>query len=248
MEVHAHTAGPGETRKKWTHYFWEFLMLFLAVFCGFLAEYQLEHKIEKDRESQFIHSLIEDLGQDTIQFQLNIVSLKKSMQRLDTLVRLLSSSDIKNHGSDVYYFGRVITRVVQVVIHDRTMQQLKNSGSFRLIRKEKSARKIIDYYSQLGFLERLEKIESEVMNEYKKLVAGIFHPILFDNTVSADNHVIRPAGNPALVTYDSKLLLNIGVLVDYIKSARAGLRDAQSDMNVAAKKLIVLLKSEYHQK
>ena len=29
MEVHAHSHTPG---KKWTHYFWEFLMLFLAVF------------------------------------------------------------------------------------------------------------------------------------------------------------------------------------------------------------------------
>ena len=35
MEVHAHTH---TARKKWTHYFWEFLMLFLAVFSGFLAE------------------------------------------------------------------------------------------------------------------------------------------------------------------------------------------------------------------
>ena len=35
MEVHHH----GHTeRKKWTHYLWEFLMLFLAVFAGFLAE------------------------------------------------------------------------------------------------------------------------------------------------------------------------------------------------------------------
>ena len=34
MEVHAHTH---TARKKWTHYFWEFLMLFLAVFCGFLG-------------------------------------------------------------------------------------------------------------------------------------------------------------------------------------------------------------------
>ncbi len=35
MEVqhHAHTA-----RKKWTRYFRAFLMLFLAVFCGFQAE------------------------------------------------------------------------------------------------------------------------------------------------------------------------------------------------------------------
>ncbi len=58
MEVHAHTHTP---RKKWTHYFWEFLMLFLAVFCGFLAEYQLEHKIEKERERDYIKSLIADL-------------------------------------------------------------------------------------------------------------------------------------------------------------------------------------------
>ena len=57
MEVHAHTH---TARKKWTHYLWEFLMLFLAVFCGFLAEYQLEHKIEKDREVQFIKSLVTD--------------------------------------------------------------------------------------------------------------------------------------------------------------------------------------------
>ncbi len=36
-------------------------MLFLAVFCGFLAEYLLEHKIEREREKQFMGSLISDL-------------------------------------------------------------------------------------------------------------------------------------------------------------------------------------------
>ena len=34
MEVHAHTH---TARKKWTHYLWEFLMLFLSVFGGFLT-------------------------------------------------------------------------------------------------------------------------------------------------------------------------------------------------------------------
>ena len=58
MEVHAHTH---TAQKKWTHYLWEFLMLFLAVFCGFLAEYQLEHKIEKDRERQYVKALLSDL-------------------------------------------------------------------------------------------------------------------------------------------------------------------------------------------
>ena len=55
MEVHAHTH---TERKKWTHYLWEFLMLFLAVFCGFLAENQREHYIEHQREKQYMRSLL----------------------------------------------------------------------------------------------------------------------------------------------------------------------------------------------
>lgn len=33
MEVHAHSH---TERKKWTHYLWEFLMLFLAVFSVYM--------------------------------------------------------------------------------------------------------------------------------------------------------------------------------------------------------------------
>ena len=64
MEVHAHTH---TARKKWTHYFWEFLMLFLAVFCGFLAENQREHFVEHNREKQYMRSLMEDLETDTVE-------------------------------------------------------------------------------------------------------------------------------------------------------------------------------------
>ena len=47
MEVHHHAHNPVEPyhKKNWKSYFWEFFMLFLAVFCGFLAEYKIEHKI-----------------------------------------------------------------------------------------------------------------------------------------------------------------------------------------------------------
>src|SRR6188472_2400633 len=69
MEVHHHAhLASGEThteRKKWTHYLWEFLMLFFAVFCGFLAENQREHYIEHQREKQYMRSLLEDLQTDT---------------------------------------------------------------------------------------------------------------------------------------------------------------------------------------
>src|SRR5947208_3364461 len=63
MEVHHHAHAHG--KKNWKDYFWEFLMLFLDVFCGFLAEYYLEHRIEKERGNQFIESFYEDLKTDT---------------------------------------------------------------------------------------------------------------------------------------------------------------------------------------
>ncbi|MBK9639558.1 MAG: hypothetical protein IPO63_17810 [Bacteroidetes bacterium] len=63
MEVHHHAHHEG--KKNWKSYFWEFIMLFLAVFCGFLAEYQLEHKIERDREVVYMKNMLEDLKKDT---------------------------------------------------------------------------------------------------------------------------------------------------------------------------------------
>ena len=51
MEVrhHGHTESPpaGRAGKKWTHYFWEFLMLFLAVSLGFYAENTRERILHK---------------------------------------------------------------------------------------------------------------------------------------------------------------------------------------------------------
>jgi hypothetical protein len=62
MEAHTHTH---TQRKKWYHYFWEFIMLFLAVFCGFLAENQREHIAERHREKDFMESLLNDIKADT---------------------------------------------------------------------------------------------------------------------------------------------------------------------------------------
>ena len=59
MEVHHHSHSHGN--KNWKSYFWEFLMLFLAVFCGFLAEYQLEHTIEKERATELAKSFYGEL-------------------------------------------------------------------------------------------------------------------------------------------------------------------------------------------
>ena len=87
MEVHAHSH---TARKKWTHYFWEFLMLFLAVFCGFLAENQREHMVEHQREKQYMNSLITDLKGDTALIRSVISFCITKFNGMDTLAQLLN--------------------------------------------------------------------------------------------------------------------------------------------------------------
>ncbi len=173
MEVHAHTHTP---RKKWTHYFWEFLMLFLAVFCGFLAEYQLEHKIERDREKKFIQTFIEDLKSDTAAIRQNIAFRQSKMKAMDSLTFLLNSQQIKGHENDLYYLGRSFVRGVRFQSNDRTITQLKNSGALRLIRNEKAADSMISYQKLVEYIYYNQEDDRIERREADPLLSHIFYP------------------------------------------------------------------------
>src|SRR5688572_29176422 len=104
MEVHAHSHPSTSSghRKKWTHYFWEFLMLFLAVFCGFLAEYKLEHTIEHQREKEYARALYDELFADSIVFSNKIKGRLGKEKDCDYLVNYIRDSSLTNLPRDFY--------------------------------------------------------------------------------------------------------------------------------------------------
>ena len=101
MEVHHHSH---TSRKKWTHYLWEFLMLFLAVFCGFLAENEREHFIEHKREKQYMTSLIADLKVDTARLSEVYRFAEKQIKSYDSLLLLLKSPHNADSIRYMYYY------------------------------------------------------------------------------------------------------------------------------------------------
>src|SRR5678815_5393066 len=114
MEVHhhTHTERPrgGRAGKKFNHYLWEFLMLFLAVFAGFLAENWREHIVESHREKQYIKSFYEDLTADERDFQSSINFLRGQTQEADSLQKLMSHMSIKQPANLIYMYLRSIPR------------------------------------------------------------------------------------------------------------------------------------------
>lgn len=194
MEVHTHTH---TARKKWTHYFWEFLMLFLAVFCGFLAGYQLEHKIEKNREKQLMVSMIEDLKADTSAISILNEQRSDRLGMYDSLSNAIINGKYSANGADFYYWGRNISRRAFFFSADGTMQELKNSGGLRLISNQFISDKIIGYdvlYRNIMLQQELEEVQ---LNEYCGLAARIFDAAIF-NKMTLELVDEKTRGNPLL--------------------------------------------------
>src|SRR6187401_3270013 len=105
MEVHHHSH---TARKKWTHYFWEFFMLFLAVTLGFLVENMREHYVEHAREKQFIQSLFNDLKADTANITRIINARTTKEHALDSLSYMMNSVSPGDFAKRIYLYAAPI--------------------------------------------------------------------------------------------------------------------------------------------
>jgi hypothetical protein len=247
MEVHHHP-DLHHKKKHWKEYFLEFLMIFLAVTMGFFAESLRENISDNAKEKEYIKSFISDLDEDikVIDYQLPI--FETSLAQLDSLVRMLSDPHVKEFGADIYYFGRTaaIPAVRFFLINDRTIQQMKNSGGFRLIRNDKASLAIIDYYRNLPVIQVIQTLDINLQNEYRRMAVDIFDPIVLETYINLEGSSSqRPAGNPALSTYDTKQLMRLAGMVAYINGTRRAYVVYEKRMRKNAQDLTELLKREY---
>ncbi len=173
MEVHHHSH-ESHGKKNWKSYFWEFLMLFLAVLCGFFAEYQLEHKIERDRARQFLQSMLVDVrtnikNLDSLLYQDKIIIAKH-----DVLVNwLLKDSAAIDRAAFAKKMGAVWVR--NFLVRKETYEQMKSSGSLRYVGNIEFLKKMMDY-------ERISNFAQYRNQEFeKKYYTELFIPALYKN-------------------------------------------------------------------
>ena len=244
MEVHhhAHTA-----RKKWTHYFWEFLMLFLAVFCGFLAEYQLEHKIEKDREKQFIRSLINDIKADTVHLN-NIISNRSRREiRLDSLARMMNNKNPKDFPTkDLYYNAAQVTRSGLFTPSDGTLQQLKNAGGLRLIRNRAVTDSITAYDAWSRRLVAFNEREQRFFDDYRNMAHRFFDGFVLRSMLDKNNVIVKPDKDPQVFSFSQADLREFNYKIYMLVGYNKGVQETSRQLLQKATDLLILLKKEYY--
>lgn len=247
MEVHSHTH---TARKKITHYLWEFIMLFLAVFCGFLAENIREHKVERHREKEYISSLVRDLEYDTLKFQQTIVRLNHKIPFYDSVFKFIANPSLYNNKLPFdYYIQTNLERIYSPA--EPTIQQLKNSGNFRLIENHLVLDSILLYESRINgyFLNQT----TYVVEYNKRLLQAqekIFDQVHFNEFLNAQFNNTEPTDSSdyslALFSTDAEKKKELYNIFVGNKASEVFYAQTLYGMKEQAASLIRFIKEEYH--
>jgi hypothetical protein len=249
MEVHHHTH-VAHGRKTWKDYFWEFLMLFLAVFAGFLAENQREHFIENRREKQYMLSMINDLRSDTSMLSGMYNTFTRVINHIDSLTPLLQPATMDENPKEVYQHQVMINLFHRWIYSDRTISQLKNSGNFRLIRNKSVSDQIMAYdgfiINYVGDMQENyilplrakisdagnEIFKTEVLRKFLKTEGWKYHAVLLPET-------------PYFITFDKNKL---GKFINGVQQYAVAIEWANGNIKkaiVKAVQLDSLIRKEY---
>lgn len=127
-------------------YFFDFLMLFLAVFLGFMADNYRDSKSEEASEKNYISSLIRDVESDRLELKEALKSNNWRKKYLDSLaLNCFAFDPLKTNDFELY-------RLVPFILYhpnflnpnEMTLQQLKNEGG-KLIKNKKAIEQIYKY-------------------------------------------------------------------------------------------------------
>ncbi len=239
MEVHHHAHNPAEPhhKKNWKSYFWEFLMLFLAVFFGFLAEYQLEHVVEHNREKQYIESMVHDIMEDTAKMRIAIIRNTLKTAGIDSLINnILTTPYTDSSLNKMYQLTNFIHYRAEVLFTKRTITQLKNSGGLRLIRNVAASDSIVSYDEHCELIEK----QFDVLY-WHQLKARDFDFKIFDPRYNMGNNQ-----KYSLLNNDEKLMMEFINWLGITRSSHNFYLNYLKNQMERASRTIEFLNNEYH--
>ena len=144
MEVHHH---PEVEKKGFKEYLLEGLMIFLAVFMGFIAENIREHIADRNRETEYMESLVKDLKLDTAVLGRADYLKEQRVSAIDSILTYFSRNmNARKIPVSMFRQMRRSQWDMFFIHHSGTIDQLKNSGGLRLIRKKQVIDSIEMYY------------------------------------------------------------------------------------------------------
>ena len=173
-------------------------MIFVAVSMGFIAEQIREHIIDRHHEQVYMESMAQDLRDDSVQLQkIADAYLNRFINSADSTSLLLAGFDPAQPANGLYYHLRLTIRfmTIRVYIRDRTITQLKNSGSLRIVENKAVSDSITDYYNKIDVIRELEDYLYKEKNELRQILPVLLKGEMYDKVIDGNDRLIHPEGN-----------------------------------------------------
>ncbi|TDW99224.1 hypothetical protein [Dinghuibacter silviterrae] len=254
MEVHYHPHMPKGEKKPFREYLLEFLMIFLAVTMGFVAENIREAIHERHIEHEYMASLVSDLQADTQKLSLYTDTLRSAYDGLGTLATQCYLPKGKMETARMYYaYHHFCRNWYDLKLYDKTLVQLKSSGNLRLI-PAAVADSLAGLDDQIQFfndrmaffLEAQTKVVDEGLAffDYAVYVKANTRP---DGSLNLhDEGFLHLERNPPLLSYDPPALKRFAGRIGIFRNL-AGLRlEGMQACKTMLSRNIAFLQKAYH--
>ncbi len=255
MEVHHHAHDPAAPhhKKNWKSYFWEFLMLFLAVSLGAYVENLRESNLHKKEVKTHINSLVSDLQTDILLFESGNDRNNYGAQMADSLIELLHS-DITNT-PDIYVAARTVTaNLGYTYTNSKSFDQMKSSGLLRYIKPNNLLDSIGSYYVSFQWLTNQTELLRLKMDEIHKKNALLFDSYIFqqmmnngiENGRNRRTIINKPSVKPVLLSTNVNDINTVSLNYHYYSSTIKFFINRSIEQRDRAVRLVELIKKDYH--
>ena len=245
MHIHPPHKPSSDLKENLIH----FIMLFLAVVLGALAENLREDHLDSTVANEYLSSLVVELSQDTLNLNKCINARSEKSLQADKLISLLSEPTIENT-KDVYFFLRLMTKVESFEGTNGTFNQLQYSGGFRLIENHHVVDKIHEYLYLRNAVYALNKTEEEILVELRKATSSVVNASIFSQMLNVEKnksykYFIKPLEKNEPLFSDDRTKINN--LIFWISSENGNQSSNMNQMRILklkGKELIDLINSE----
>ena len=242
MEVHHHPELPHGENKKFKEYVLEFLMIFLAVTMGFIAENIREHFSDSAKENEYITGMIKNLKDDTANLKVMIRLNQQQVNGIDSLRKVNRDklTEIKVQDSLYRLTSTYIYHADDFRNNEITLTQLRNAGGYRLIKNEGILNSIAVYETKIH----------DLNEEYNGMFASL-QKIREDANFIFDLNIghkfrLNPSSTPVLITYDKEKIYSYYNRCWLASLSLDGYIHMMRDQLKYSTRLIAYLKKEYN--
>ena len=235
MEVHHH---PHVEKKNFKEYFLEFLMIFLAVTMGFIAENIREQRNNHEIEKRNMEIIVDNLKSDTAQLSFIINGNIARSMTLDTLL-MQKRYDLNGINVLKRVINLYVNNVTDYIFHsnDAALEQMKTSGGLRLVKSNRVLDSLFNYSYTNWLLNYDGEYYNRLSSNLNSIAQKLFDLVPLPGLQLSVPINLKQKGDLIQEFYNAANAIYFQIRTYYLKLSQ--------EQRVHASNLIKLLKEEY---